>query len=49
MKFSLFFAAVASAPAAAAHAAGNPERINEFVILEGHTKMDHVVSPLPHT
>jgi len=49
MKFSLFFAAAASAPVATANAAGSPKHINEFVILEGHTKKDHVVSPLPHT
>lgn len=25
------------------------ERINEFVILPGHTKKNHIISPLPHT
>jgi cathepsin X len=32
---------------AAANAAGDIERINEFVIMPGHTKMSHVISPLP--
>jgi len=40
---------VASASILAANAAGAPERMNEFVILEGHTKKSHVVSPEPHT
>jgi len=33
----------------AANAAGESKRMNEFVILEGHTKKSHVKSPLPHT
>eukprot|EP00584_Thalassiosira_punctigera_P020838 CAMPEP_0172572806 /NCGR_PEP_ID=MMETSP1067-20121228/135869_1 /TAXON_ID=265564 ORGANISM="Thalassiosira punctigera, Strain Tpunct2005C2" /NCGR_SAMPLE_ID=MMETSP1067 /ASSEMBLY_ACC=CAM_ASM_000444 /LENGTH=332 /DNA_ID=CAMNT_0013365397 /DNA_START=87 /DNA_END=1082 /DNA_ORIENTATION=+ len=39
---------VASASILAANAAGAPERMNEFVILEGHTKKSHIVSPEPH-
>eukprot|EP00584_Thalassiosira_punctigera_P005678 CAMPEP_0172533314 /NCGR_PEP_ID=MMETSP1067-20121228/6068_1 /TAXON_ID=265564 ORGANISM="Thalassiosira punctigera, Strain Tpunct2005C2" /NCGR_SAMPLE_ID=MMETSP1067 /ASSEMBLY_ACC=CAM_ASM_000444 /LENGTH=63 /DNA_ID=CAMNT_0013317943 /DNA_START=46 /DNA_END=233 /DNA_ORIENTATION=+ len=43
-----YFAAVAAATISAANAAGY-KRHNEFVILEGHTKKSHVVSPEPHT
>jgi hypothetical protein len=34
---------------AAATRASSAERINEIVILPGHTKRSQVVSPLPHT
>jgi len=48
MKFSqLFVTAVGSVSFVTA--ADAPARFNEFVIMEGHTKKDHIVSPLPHT
>jgi len=48
MKFSQILAATV-ASISAANAADAPKRINEFVIMPGHTKKNHVVSPLPHT
>jgi len=45
MKFSLL--AAAAAAVSAADATGR--RFNELVMMEGHTKKSHVVSPLPHT
>jgi len=49
MKFSLFLAAAAAAATSAANAADAPTRFNELVVMDGHTKKSHVVSPLPHT
>lgn len=40
---------IAASTILAAKAAGDIKRINEFVILEGHTKKSHIESPLPHT
>eukprot|EP00571_Detonula_confervacea_P014810 CAMPEP_0172300954 /NCGR_PEP_ID=MMETSP1058-20130122/2948_1 /TAXON_ID=83371 /ORGANISM="Detonula confervacea, Strain CCMP 353" /LENGTH=355 /DNA_ID=CAMNT_0013010915 /DNA_START=12 /DNA_END=1079 /DNA_ORIENTATION=- len=34
---------------AAAISAANAQRINEYVVLPGHTEKNHIVSPLPHT
>jgi len=48
MKFSLVLAAAATATSSA-NAAEAPGRFNELVIMAGHTKRSHVVSPLPHT
>ncbi|KAL7527675.1 hypothetical protein ACHAXR_002074, partial [Thalassiosira sp. AJA248-18] len=43
-------AAAAAIMMAAASAADDViHRINEYVILPGHTKMSHITSPLPHT
>ena len=42
-------AAAAAATMSAADAARAPKRINEYVVLEGHTKKSHVVSPEPYT
>ncbi len=42
-------AIIAAATISATNAAGAHKRMNEFVILEGHTKKSHVVSPEPHT
>lgn len=44
-----FIPIIAAATISAANAAGASKRINEFVIMEGHTKKSHVISPLPHT
>ena len=45
MKFFPIIAATISA----ANAVGASERMNEFVIMEGHTRKSHEISPLPHT
>mmetsp|Transcript_38710 Transcript_38710/g.81404 ORF Transcript_38710/g.81404 Transcript_38710/m.81404 type:complete len:358 (+) Transcript_38710:33-1106(+) len=47
MKLTPIIAAASTV--SAANAAAKPKRINEYVIMEGHTKTSHVLSPLPHT
>ena len=44
-----FMPIIAAATISVANATSAPKRINEFVIMEGHTKESHVVSPEPHT
>jgi len=44
-----FFSIVAATTISAASAAGEYKRLNELVIMEGHTRKSHVISPLPHT
>jgi len=44
-----FIPIIAATTISVANATGAPKRINEFVIMEGHTKESHVVSPEPHT